>query len=283
MKILVTGASGLLGYDVVKHLKTLNHEVVGTSSANFDITNSKQVESFIQKFQPEAIIHCAAYTAFDNAEDEPEKCFEVNVVGTKNIATAAQKVNAKLVYISSDYVFNGEGEEFYETSHQPHPLSVYGKTKFLGEQEALNGCDKTFVVRISWVFGINGKNFVKTMLSLSETRKELNVVADQIGSPTYTVDLAKLLGQMIESENYGIYHATNEGICSWHQFANAIFKEAGILDMKLNPVTTEEYPAKGVRPKNSRLSKNCLDKAGFSRLPTWQDALKRYLQELKGN
>ena len=282
MKILVTGASGQLGFDVVKHLKTLNHEVIGTSSQDLDITNAQQVQKFIENLKPDAVVHCAAYTAVDNAEDDYENCYKVNTLGTKHIAAAAQSVGAKLVYISTDYVFNGQGDQFFETTEKTAPLSVYGKTKLLGEQEATTLCNKTFVVRISWVFGINGKNFVKTMLSLSETRKELNVVADQIGSPTYTVDLAKLIAQMLETEKYGIYHATNEDICSWHEFATAIFKEAGINDMKLTPVKTEEYPAKAARPKNSRLSKDCLENAGFNRLPTWQDALKRYIKELKG-
>ena len=278
MKILVTGVKGQLGHDIVKELEKRGYqEVQGVDYEDFDLTDELAVKKYINDYKPDVIMHNAAWTAVDNAEDMPNDCYKVNVLGTKYITQAAQELNAKLVYISTDYVFNGKGENYFEVDDAKQPLSVYGKTKYAGELE-VEKCLKHFIVRISWVFGINGKNFVKTMLNLAKTKTELNVVADQIGSPTYTHDLAKLLCDMIETEKYGVYHATNENICSWYEFANKIFEIAGVKHMKVNPVSSEEYATKAVRPKNSRLSKKSLDIAGFNRLPSWEDALERYIK-----
>ncbi len=278
MKILVTGVAGQLGYDICRELKERGYiDVLGIDREELDITDNQAVEKFILDYKPDVVMHNAAWTAVDKAEDMEEVCYNVNVLGTKYIAEATQKVGAKFVYISTDYVFNGEGENFFEVNDKKTPLSVYGKTKYQGEIEAQK-CKKHFIVRISWVFGVNGNNFVKTMLKIAETKTELNVVCDQIGSPTYTYDLSKLLCDMIETEKYGVYHATNEGVCSWYEFAKAIFEVAGI-DMKVNPVTTAEYGvSKAKRPLNSRLSKKSLDCAGFNRLPNWRDALNRYIK-----
>ena len=280
MRILVTGVAGQLGFDVCRELKERGYtDVLGIDKEQLDLTNEQEVKEFINIYKPDVIMHKAAWTAVDLAEDMQEECFKANVLATRYIAEAAEKLNSKLVYISTDYVFDGKGNKFFQVNDVKAPLSVYGKTKYLGELEAQK-CSRHFIVRISWVFGINGKNFVKTMLKLAETKTELNVVCDQVGSPTYTYDLSKLLCDMIKTEKYGVYHATNENVCSWYEFAKAIFKTAEV-DMKVNPVTTSQYGAtKAVRPLNSRLSKSCLDKAGFKRLPTWQDALDRYVQEL---
>ena len=283
MKILVTGVKGQLGFDILRELASRGYnDVLGLDREELDITDKKAVEKVIGDYKPDVIMHNAAWTAVDKAEEMQEACFNVNVLGTRYISQVAEKIGAKLVYISTDYVFGGTGDEFYETDSKIAPLSVYGKTKYEGELEAAK-CKKHFIVRISWVFGINGSNFVKTMLRLAETKDEINVVNDQIGSPTYTFDLAKLLCDMIETEKYGTYHATNEGICSWFEFTKEIFKIAGIKNVKVNGIPTSEYPTKAVRPLNSRMSKASLDKAGFNRLPTWQDALQRYIvNEIKG-
>lgn len=280
-KILVTGVKGQLGYDIVKELNSRGYNnVLGIDKEELDITDEQAVYKFIEDYNPSVIMHCAAWTAVDKAEEMKDLCFAVNVLGTKYISAVAEKIGAKLVYISTDYVFDGLGEKFFETYDKKAPLSTYGKTKYEGELEAQK-CEKYFIVRTSWVFGKNGNNFVKTMLKLAETKTELNVVADQIGSPTYTPDLAVLLCDMIKTEKYGTYHATNENICSWAEFAKKIFEIAG-KNVKVNPVTTEEYkkisPNQAVRPLNSRLSKSSLDSAGFKRLPTWQDALERYIK-----
>lgn len=281
MKILVTGVKGQLGFDIVRELSERGYtDVRGIDIEDLDITDEDAVKKYVAEYNPDVIMHNAAWTAVDKAEDEQELCYKVNVLGTKYLAEAAKNVGAKIVYISTDYVFDGEGENYFEVGDKKAPLSVYGKTKYQGELEVQKN-DKHFIVRISWVFGINGKNFVKTMLGLAETKTELNVVADQIGSPTYTYDLSKLLCDMIKTEKYGTYHATNEGICSWCDFAKKIFEIAGV-NMKVNAVTSEQYPAKAHRPKNSRLSKKSLDNAGFNRLPTWEDAVTRYIKnELK--
>lgn len=280
-KILVTGVKGQLGFDVVKELETRGYKnVLGIDKDELDITDETAVNTFIEKYMPDVIIHCAAWTAVDKAEELKDLCFNVNVLGTRYIATVAEKIGAKLVYISTDYVFDGTGDKFFETYDKKAPLSVYGKTKLEGELE-VKKCSKSFIVRTSWVFGKNGNNFVKTMLKLSETKTELNVVSDQIGSPTYTPDLAVLLCDMIKTEKYGIYHATNENVCSWAEFASKIF-EIAKKNVKVNPVSTEEYrkiaPNQAPRPLNSRLSKTSLDSAGFKRLPSWQDALERYIK-----
>lgn len=279
MKYLITGVKGQLGYDIVRELEKRNeHEYLALDAAEMDITDQDRVREVITEYQPDAIFHCAAYTAVDKAEDNVEVCEKVNVEGTRNIAEAAREVDSKLIYLSTDYVFDGTKEGKYTPEDPTNPKSVYGNTKYLGELEALKVL-KHYIVRISWVFGINGHNFIKTMLKLAETRDEVSVVSDQIGSPTYTVDLARLLVDMAHSDRYGIYHATNEGECSWADFAEYIFKANG-KDTKVNHITSEEYPQKAYRPRNSRLSKDKLVENGFDRLPTWQDAVDRYSEEL---
>ncbi len=279
MKVLVTGVKGQLGYDVVKELTGRKIEAIGVDIDEMDITDAASVDKVIKEIAPDAVIHCAAYTAVDAAEDNEELCRKVNADGPRNIAKVCKELDIKMIQISTDYVFNGEGERPWAPEDAAEPQSVYGQTKYEGEQAVQEILEKYFIVRIAWVFGINGKNFVKTMLNLAKTRDTLTVVNDQFGSPTYTYDLAKLLADMVQSEKYGIYHATNEGICSWYDFACAIFKEAGI-EMNVLPVTSSEYAAKAKRPANSRMSKDKLEEMGFDRLPTWQDALKRYIAEL---
>jgi len=279
MKILVTGATGQLGYDVCKVLTARGIDHIGLGSKDCDITDRAQVFALFDREQPTAVIHCAAHTKVDLAEDEPERAWSINAEGTRNIAEACRKHSAKLLYISTDYVFAGEGEQFYSPDDTVGPKGVYGRTKLAGELAVQSMVKEHFIVRISWVFGINGSNFVKTMLKLSETRDTLTVVCDQFGSPTYTYDLAPLLCDMIMTDKYGIYHATNEGECSWADFSRAIFAAAG-KQMTVKNVTTEEYGAKAPRPANSRMSKDKLTENGFARLPHWQDALERYLKEI---
>lgn len=280
MKILVTGYSGQLGYDVVLEGKKRGFDMIGVGHKELDITQEEQVRNYIHTVKPDVVIHCAAYTAVDNAEDNKDVCFDVNVNGTKYLAASAKSVDAKFIYISTDYVFEGTGIEPFTEEDAANPVGYYGITKYEGEKAVQSLLDKYFIVRISWVFGINGNNFIKTMLRLAETRKELNVVGDQYGSPTYTFDLAKLLLDMAETEKYGVYHASNEGFTTWADFAKEIFQVAGKA-VKVNSITTEEYPTKAVRPKNSRMSKDKLEKNGFTRLPAWQDALTRYIAELQ--
>lgn len=288
MKILVTGVKGQLGFDCVKELKKRGYsEVLGIDIEDLDITNEKDVLNLISNYKPDVVMHNAAWTAVDKAEEMPEKVYEVNALGPKYIALACKEVGAKMIHISTDYVFDGEGTNNFEIDDPKNGLSVYGKTKSLGEDFVTSILDEYFIVRISWVFGINGNNFVNTMLKLAKMGKtELNVVCDQIGSVTYTADLAKLLCDMAESNKYGIYHATNEGIISWYDFAVEIFNQVGI-NMKVNPVTTLEYSKLVVnqakRPLNSRMSKKSLTDNGFDLLPDWKDALSRYLKEIKEN
>ncbi|MCM3574399.1 dTDP-4-dehydrorhamnose reductase [Mesobacillus subterraneus] len=279
MRVLVTGYNGQLGYDVLRVGKRHGLEMVGTTSSDLDITDEQAVTKFVERLKPDAIIHCAAYTAVDKAEDDRETCWNVNVNGTRYLATAAQQLDAKFIYISTDYVFDGQGDSPFKETDSPNPIGYYGQTKFEGENIIKQLLDKWFIVRISWVFGINGNNFIKTMLRLSETRNQLNVVNDQYGSPTYTADLAKLLIQMVQTDKYGIYHASNEGFCNWAEFAREIFKQAG-KSVEVQGISTEEYPTRAVRPKNSRMSKQKLVDAGFEVLPDWQDAVARYLKEL---
>ena len=280
MKVLVTGTKGQLGYDVVNELEKRGHTAVAVDIEEMDITDAVSVERVITEAEVEAVIHCAAYTAVDAAEDNVEICRRVNAEGTENIAKVCKKLDLKMIYISTDYVFDGEGERPWEPDDERHPLNVYGQTKYEGELAVEKYLEKYFIVRIAWVFGVNGKNFIKTMLKLSETHEELNVVDDQVGSPTYTYDLAVLLVDMVESDKYGRYHATNEGLCTWYEFAKEIFRQAGV-EVKVNPVISDMFPAKAKRPKNSRMSKEKLDANGFHRLPTWQDALERYLSEIR--
>lgn len=282
MNVLVTGAGGQLGYDILKELYSRNIKFLGVDKQDFDITDYDAVQKCIKTYMPDVVIHCSAYTAVEKAEDEPEICRKVNVYGTENIAKVCKEINAKLLYISTDYVFSGIGTQYYKPEDEQKPKNVYGQTKLDGERVVKKLLDKYFIVRTSWVFGINGNNFVKTMLQLGKNRKEIDVVADQIGSPTYTVDLAILLCNMIETEKYGIYHATNEGVCSWAEFAESIFEIAG-LDIKVNYVTTKQYPTKAKRPKNSRLSKEKLIENGFDKLPSWKDAGKRYIESVIKN
>ena len=280
MKVLVTGVKGQLGYDVVNELTKRGHIAVGTDIEEMDITDKKSVESVMKENMPEAVIHCAAYTAVDAAEDNVELCRKINAEGTQNIADVCKELDIKMIYISTDYVFDGEGERPWEPDDERSPLNVYGQTKYEGDLAVQNTLDKYFIVRIAWVFGVNGKNFIKTMLNLGKNRDSLTVVNDQFGSPTYTYDLAKLLVDMVETDKYGIYHATNEGICTWYEFACEIFKQAG-MNIKVSPVSAAEYPAKAKRPSNSRMSKEKLTQNGFEKLPAWQDALSRYLKEIE--
>lgn len=277
--ILVTGSNGQLGFDVTKELQKRKLEYVGSVRSDFDITSYDEVEGYILNLKPECIIHCAAYTAVDKAEDEKEICYKINVLGTENIAKVCKKVNAKIIYISSDYVFDSSGNMPHQINEAANPLSVYGKSKYKGELKVKEYLDKYFIVRTSWVFGANGNNFVKTMLRLGNERSSINVVSDQIGSPTYTVDLAKLLCDMALSEKYGTYHGTNEGFCSWAQFAEKIMKIAN-LNCKINYIKTEEYKTKAVRPLNSKLSKENILENGFEMLPCWESGLERYLSNL---
>lgn len=280
MKVLVTGVKGQLGFDVMKVLNKRGIDCLGADIEEFDITDYDMTRKFITEYGPDVVVHCSAYTAVDKAEENIDVCRAVNVDGPKNIATVCRELDCKMVYISTDYVFPGVGDTFYEVDDATGPLGQYGMTKLDGEIAVKSCIDKYFIVRISWVFGINGNNFVKTMLRVGKDRDEVNVVADQIGSPTYTADLAVLLCDMLETERYGTYHATNEGICSWADFTEEIFRQAG-YSTKVNRVTTEEYGAKAPRPKNSRMSKKSLDDNGFARLPDWKDALARYMEELK--
>lgn len=276
MKVLVTGIGGQLGYDVIQCLKQRNVNFIGVDRQDFDITDRDAVHSFILKERPDAVIHCSAFTAVDQAEEEKELCYDVNVNGTKYIAEVCYEISCKMMYISTDYVFEGTGEDYYEIDDPKNPLSQYGLTKLMGEQEVIKTLDKYFIVRISWVFGKNGNNFIKTMLRLGREMEQINIVSDQIGSPTYTEDLAPLLCDMIMTDKYGIYHATNEEVCTWAELAEEIFQLKNI-NTKVKKISTEEFNAKAIRPKNSRLSKKSLDANGFYRLPNWKNALERFL------
>ena len=302
MKVFVTGVGGQLGHDVVNELHSRGIEAVGSDLApcysgvadgsyatrapyfSLDITGESAVAQVMEQVRPDAVIHCAAWTAVDLAEDEDKTALvrAVNAGGTANIAAACQKLDCKLLYLSTDYVFSGEGDTPWQPDDQDYqPLNVYGQTKLEGELAVAKALEKFFIVRIAWVFGLNGKNFIKTMLSLSEKYSSLRVVCDQIGTPTYTLDLARLLVDMVQTEKYGYYHATNEGgYISWYDFACEIFRQAG-KDVAVQPVTTAEYGAsKAKRPFNSRLDKSKLKEQGFELLPDWRDALARYLKEI---
>lgn len=280
MKVLVTGSKGQLGHDVIHELEKRGIAAVGVDVEEMDITDASACDSVISREKPDAVIHCAAYTAVDAAEDNVELCRRVNSDGTRNIAMVCKKSDIKMMYISTDYVFNGEGERPWEPDDKREPLNVYGLTKCEGELAMEELVEKFFIVRIAWVFGINGKNFIKTMLRLGEERGAVSVVNDQIGSPTYTYDLARLLVDMIVTVKYGRYHATNEGLCSWYEFAAEIFKQAGMDSVAVTPVDSGSFPVKAKRPKNSRMDRSKLKANGFEPLPTWQNALGRYLKEL---
>ena len=282
MKVLVTGVKGQLGFDVVNELTKRGHEAAGVDIAEMDITDKDSVDAVISRVQPQAVIHCAAWTAVDAAEDNEDKVRAVNATGTQNIADACKKIDAKMMYISTDYVFDGQGTNPWQPDCKDYaPLNVYGKTKLEGELAVANTLDNYFIVRIAWVFGVNGKNFIKTMLNVGKTHDTVRVVNDQIGTPTYTYDLARLLVDMIETDKYGYYHATNEGgYISWYDFTVEIYKQAGYTT-RVIPVSTQEYGlSKAARPFNSRLDKSKLIENGFKPLPTWQDALARYLKEI---
>ena len=300
MKFFVTGVGGQLGHDVMNELLKRGHEGVGSDiQENYsgvedgsavtkapyvalDITDKNAVEKVITEVNPDAVIHCAAWTAVDMAEDDDKvaKVRAINAGGTQNIADVCKKLDCKMTYISTDYVFDGQGTEPWKPDCKDYkPLNVYGQTKLEGELAVSQTLEKYFIVRIAWVFGLNGKNFIKTMLNLGKTHDHLTVVNDQFGSPTYTYDLARLLVDMVLTDKYGIYHATNEGICNWYEFACEIFRQAG-MNVDVAPVPASEYPTKAKRPENSRMSKEKLTENGFERLPSWQDALERYLKEI---
>ena len=283
MKVLVTGVKGQLGHDVMNELALRGIEGIGVDVEEMDITDRTACETVISQEKPDAVIHCAAYTAVDAAEDNLELCRKINAEGTRNIARVCKAMDIKMMYISTDYVFNGGGERPWEPDDHREPLNVYGLTKYEGEIAVEQNVQKYFIVRIAWVFGVNGKNFIKTMLRLGKEKGAVSVVNDQIGSPTYTYDLARLLVDMIQTDKYGRYHATNEGLCSWYEFACEIFRQAGMDEVKVTPVDSDGFPAKAKRPSNSRMSKEKLTENGFERLPSWQNALERYLKALKDN
>lgn len=278
MKILVTGATGLLGSDVMKALSLQGNECIGISSSVLDITDKNAVMNFITDIRPEAVIHCAAWTKVDLAEDEPEKCFAVNYYGTKNIAYACREVSAKMMYISTDYVFDGKMTGFYEIYSPVSPINIYGKSKLAGECAVRSILEQYFIIRTSWAFGHNGDNFVSKIHSMAKNNIVINVVDDQFGSPTYTVDLADLICEIMKTNKYGIYHATNEGICCWAELAEKTVKLFG-LNAKINHISSQYYPTKAQRPLNSRLSMKSLYENDFSHMKPWQDALMRYVQK----
>ncbi len=279
MKVLVTGAKGQLGNDLLNEMAKRGIDSIGVDVDEMDITDAKAVERVLGGSGADAVIHCAAYTAVDAAEDNVELCAKINGTGTENVAVVCRSLDIPMMYISTDYVFNGQGERPWEPDDKREPLNVYGETKYQGELAVERWLEKYFIVRIAWVFGSNGKNFINTMLRIGKEKGKASVVNDQIGSPTYTYDLATLLVDMIQTDRYGVYHATNEGLCSWYEFAVEIFRQAG-LSVEVTPVTSAEYGAKARRPANSRMNRDKLDTNGFRRLPPWQDALARYLKEL---
>lgn len=280
MKYLITGATGQLGYDIIQELNKRNElNYYAPTSEEMDITNRDTVIEVIKNYKPNIIFHCAAYTAVDKAEENKDVCYNINVNGTKNIVEAAQNCGAKVVYISTDYVFDGTKNSPYLPEDKTNPINYYGYTKLCGEK-VVSILEDYLIVRISWVFGINGNNFIKTMLRLAETKKELSVVSDQIGSPTYTEDLSKLLVDLVKNNKNGIFHATNEGYCTWNEFAKYIFEITG-NDVIVNEILTKDYNTLATRPLNSKLSKEKLDKELIDRLPTWQDATKRFCKLLR--
>lgn len=280
IKVLVTGVNGQLGHDIIKKLESKGYDCLGVDIDDFDITDEYATSKFIKNYNPYVVVHCSAYTAVDKAESDEERCYSVNVIGSENIAKVCKEIDAKMVYISTDYVYDGKGDKAFDINSPIAPLSVYGKTKFQGEEKCRAILDKLFVVRTSWVFGSNGNNFVKTMLRLAKEKDCINVVNDQIGSPTYTADLADFIFFIINTQKYGTYHCSNEEYCSWYEFTQEIFKQASILKVKLNAIATSDYPTAAVRPHNSRLDKKCLVDCGYGKMPSWKDALSRYLKEI---
>lgn len=280
MRVLVTGAKGQLGADLMNELKKQGLVGIGVDIEEMDITDAEACMRVIAGADVDAVIHCAAYTAVDAAEDNLELCRKINGDGTRNVALACKAADVKMMYISTDYVFDGKGTRPWEPDDHRDPLNVYGLTKCEGELAIEELLETYFTVRIAWVFGVAGKNFIRTMLRLGKERGAVSVVDDQVGSPTYTYDLARLLVDMIQTERYGRYHATNEGTCSWYEFAVEIFRQAGMDHVTVTPVSSSEFAAKAVRPENSRMSKEKLSDNGFTRLPSWQDALSRFLKEI---
>ncbi|MBQ6249901.1 MAG: dTDP-4-dehydrorhamnose reductase [Oscillospiraceae bacterium] len=278
MRVLLTGYSGQLGHDAAAELTRRQIPFLGVTSREMDLTREAQVEAALADYRPDAVLHCAAYTAVDRAEEEPERCMAVNGDGTRHLARGCAALGAKLLYVSTDYVFSGEGTAPYEVTDPTGPLNVYGRSKLAGEEWVRQLVARYFIVRTSWLMG-RGNNFVKTMLRMAESRRELRVVDDQIGSPTFTADLAPLLVELLQSDRYGVYHAANEGFCSWAELAEETFRLAG-RDAAVRRVTTEEYGARALRPKNSRLSQASLARAGFGPLPPWQESLKVFLRDL---
>ncbi len=281
MRVLVTGAQGQLGTDLMSELEKRGLEGIGVDVKEMDVTDREACQRVISGAKADAVIHCAAYTAVDDAEDHIDLCRRINSDGTRNVAQACRVAGAKMMYLSTDYVFDGQGTRPWEPDDPRKPLNIYGQTKYEGELAIEELLDRYFIVRIAWVFGAAGKNFIKTMLRLGRERGAVSVVNDQVGSPTYTYDLARLLVDMVQTERYGRYHATNEGLCSWYEFACEIFRQAGMTDVKVTPVTSGEFAARAKRPHNSRMSKEKLSENGFERLPEWQDALRRFLEEMK--
>ncbi len=281
MRVLVTGVAGQLGYDIVAQLTKMGIENKGVDIADFDLTDEEAVKKAVVSYAPTHIVHCAAYTAVDKAEEEAELCKRVNVDGTKNIAMAAKEILAEVMYFSTDYVFDGNSKQTpWETDDEKDPQNVYGLSKYLGEVALQETLSQHYILRISWVFGKNGNNFIKTMLRLAETRNELSVVCDQVGAPTYTYDVAKLACEILLSKKYGVYHTPNSGECSWYEFAKQIF-ECANKDIKVSPIESKDYPVAAKRPANSRLSLRSLEEAGFSPLPHYKDAMERYLIEIE--
>ncbi|PGZ80224.1 dTDP-4-dehydrorhamnose reductase [Priestia megaterium] len=279
MNILITGSKGQLGQELVNDLNETCWTVKGLGREELDVTNYEEVEKILLSLQPDIIIHSAAYTQVDQAEADVERAFLVNGEGTKNIAKLASQIGAKMCYISTDYVFDGEKEGAYSINDTKNPQTVYGKSKLAGEQYIQEYCEKFFIVRTSWVFGLYGPNFVKTMLSLADKRSEIGVVHDQVGSPTYTADLSKFLIQLVQTEKFGIYHASNTGTCSWYELATEVFKQAG-KSVNVNPLTTKEFPRPAKRPANSVLSQDKLEEQGFEKLQHWKDAVKDFINKL---
>jgi dTDP-4-dehydrorhamnose reductase len=280
MKVVVTGAAGQLGKDVVLELARKNHEAFGANRQQLDITNEADVQAFIRDVKPDVILHCAAYTNVDAAEENEQVAYQINGLGTEYLAKAANLVGAKMLYISTDYVFDGTATEPYKVDHPTKPIGAYGRTKLAGEESLLKNLERFFIVRTAWVFGVYGQNFVKTMLRLGKERGEVGVVHDQVGSPTYTVDLARFMVELIETDKYGIYHATNSGVCSWYEFAVEIFKQAG-LNVLVNPLTSNQFPRPAARPKYSVLAKEKIKEQGLTPLRDWKEALAAYLTEVK--
>ncbi|PER02684.1 dTDP-4-dehydrorhamnose reductase [Bacillus cereus] len=279
MKVLVTGAKGQLGQDVVSLLKEQTWEVFGFGREELNITDEKQVSEKVLLIQPDIIIHTAAYTQVDRAESDEEAAFKVNAEATKYLAQAAEAVGAKFCYVSTDYVFDGTKGTPYKADDQTNPQTVYGKSKLVGEQYTQEYCSKSYIVRTSWVFGLYGNNFVKTMLRLAEENKELGIVHDQVGSPTYTTDLARFIISLVQTDKYGVYHGSNSGVCSWYEFAKEIFKQSNI-EIVVNPIKTEDFPRPAARPKYSVLDKGMIEENEFESFQNWKEALKDFLKKL---